>query len=342
MRSSDIPIDELLKRLHLANARRLWPELVQRAEREQWGFERFLGVLVSEEVAQRKGTRLRRVTAQARFPFLKTIDDFDFTHQSMVRLSLLGSALSADFVTEGRSLILSGKTGRGKTHLAIAISYRAIQNGFDALFTTAAALIDDLSRASREGRMREALAVYTHPDVLVCDEVGYLTYGSDAANVLFHVVNERHLKRRSMIFTTNKALSTWGHVLHDSDLAAAIIDRILERGRLLTLDGPSMRTRHLDLDGAAATEMGSETSRATAPDGAEQRGSGGAAPGEAETLARFSGMDRADFPEPTLVAGLSGLDPRLQLVASPEDAANRSSPNHTPSLGEGPPRVYLS
>lgn len=248
MRSSDIPIDELLKRLHLANARRLWPELVQRAEKEQWGFERFLGVLVSEEVAQRKGTRLRRVTAQARFPFLKTIDDFDFTHQSMVRLSLLGSALSADFVTEGRSLILSGKTGRGKTHLAIALSYRAIQNGFDALFTTAAALIDDLSRASREGRMREALAAYTHPDVLVCDEVGYLTYGSDAANVLFHVVNERHLKRRSMIFTTNKALSTWGQVLHDSDLAAAIIDRILERGRLLTLDGPSMRTRHLDLE----------------------------------------------------------------------------------------------
>jgi len=102
-----------------------------------------------------------------------------------------------------------------------------------------------------------------------------------------------------MIFTTNKALSTWGHVLHDSDLAAAIIDRILERGPLLTLDGPSMRTRHLDLDGAAATEMGSETSRATAPDGAEQRGSGGAALGEAEPLARFSRMQRADFPELT-------------------------------------------
>lgn len=299
MSPSDIPIDELLKRLHLANARRLWPELVLRAEKEQWGYERFLGVLVSEEVAQRTGTRLRRVTAQARFPFLKTIDDFDFTHQSMVRLSLLGSALSADFVTEGRSLILSGKTGRGKTHLAIAITYRAIQNGFDALFTTAAALIDDLSRASREGRMRETLATYTHPDVLVCDEVGYLTYGSDAANVLFHVVNERHLKRRSMIFTTNKALSAWGQVLHDSDLAAAIIDRILERGRLLTLDGPSMRTRHLHLDGAAVTEIGSATSRANAPDGAEQRGPGGAAPGEAKTLARISGMDRADFPEPT-------------------------------------------
>jgi DNA replication protein DnaC len=79
----------------------------------------------------------------------------------------------------------------------------------------------------------------------VIDEVGYLSYGPDAANVLFHVVNERHLKKRPMIFTTNKPLESWGVVLHDSDLAEAIIDRILERGRFLALDGPSSRTRHL-------------------------------------------------------------------------------------------------
>jgi DNA replication protein DnaC len=82
----------------------------------------------------------------------------------------------------------------------------------------------------------------------VIDEVGYLTYGTDAANVLFHVVNDRHLRRRAMIFTTNKPFDAWGRVLHDQDLAAAIVDRILERGRLIVLDGPSMRTRHLGLD----------------------------------------------------------------------------------------------
>src|SRR5262249_7932188 len=147
MTSLPISIDDLLKRLHLANARRIWRGLVERAEKEAWGFEQFLGVLVAEEVACRKGTRLRRVSTHAHFPFLKTIDDFDFTYQSTVRLALLGSYLSPDFVTEGRSLILEGKPGRGKTHLAIAIAYRAIQNGFDAIFTTAAALIDDLSRA---------------------------------------------------------------------------------------------------------------------------------------------------------------------------------------------------
>jgi hypothetical protein len=84
--------------------------------------------------------------------------------------------------------------------------------------------------------------------VLVVDELGYLTYGADAANVLFHVVNDRHLRKRPMIFTTNKPLSEWGKVLHDEDLAAAILDRILERGRFIHLDGPWWRTRHLNLE----------------------------------------------------------------------------------------------
>ena len=83
---------------------------------------------------------------------------------------------------------------------------------------------------------------------LVIDEVGYLTYGPDAANVLFHVVNDRHLKKRPMIFTTNKPLNEWGKVLHDEDMAAAILDRVLERGRFIHLDGLVGRTRHLNLE----------------------------------------------------------------------------------------------
>jgi DNA replication protein DnaC len=158
--------------------------------------------------------------------------------------------LGPDFVSEGRSLILYGKTGRGKTHLAIAIGYRAIQNGFETFCTTAAELIEDLSNAGRKGQLQQSLLTYTRPHVLVIDEVGYLTYGQDAANVLFHVVNHRHLKKRPMIFTTNKPLSEWGKVLHDEDLAAAILDRVLERGRFVHLDGPSGRTRHLKLEEA--------------------------------------------------------------------------------------------
>ena len=273
MTRADVDLGALLKRLNLANSRRVYRDIVERAEKEGWSFHDFLSVLVSEEVTHRQQTRVQRLTRRARFPFLKTVDDFNFTYQSTVKLQLLGSALSPDFVTEGRCLVLTGKPGRGKTHLAVAIAYRAIQNGFDALFVTAAELIDDLSGAFRQGRLADSLVRYTHPDVLVVDEVGYLTYGTDAANMLFHVVNERHLRRRAMIFTTNKSLDSWGAVLHDEDLAQAIVDRVLERGRLLKLDGPSIRTLHLALDGQ-------NDSAPTLPD-------------------RISGKPRTQFPEPT-------------------------------------------
>ena len=148
-------------------------------------------------------------------------------------------------MTEGRALIFGGSPGTGKTHLAVAIAYRAIQNGYDACCTTAAELIDELSAAAGEGRLREALLPYVQPHVLVIDEVGYLTCRSDAANVLFQVVNHRYLHKKPMLFTTNKPLSQWGRVLHDPDLAEAITDRVLERGRFIQLRGPSYRTRHL-------------------------------------------------------------------------------------------------
>jgi DNA replication protein DnaC len=273
---ADHDLDALFKRLHLANARRVWRDLVQRAERETWSYRDFLTLLVAEEIAHRQQTRLTRLTRRAHFPFLKTIDDFQFTYQSTVRLNVLGSALSSDFVTDGRSLIFGGKPGRGKTHLAVAIAYRAIQNGFDAFFTTAATLIDDLSAAFRAGELAQALPTYTHPAVLVVDEVGYLTYGTDAANMLFHVVNERHRRKRAMIFTTNKALKAWGGVLHDEDLAQAIIDRVLERGRLFRLDGPSLRTLHVNLDDAL--NQGSD---------------------RPEEVIRISGNQHPEFPEPT-------------------------------------------
>lgn len=272
---SGVDLDALFKRLHLASARRIWRDLCARAEKEDWTYQHFLEVLIAEEIAQRKSTRLRRVVAKSGFPFLKTIDDFDFTFQSTLRLSMLGSYLSPDFVTEGRNLVLIGKTGRGKSHLAIALGYRAIQNGFEARFVTAAVLIDSLAKASRNGALRDELAEWLHPHVLVIDEMGYLAYGSDAANLLFHVVNERHLKRRSMVFTTNKGLKSWGKVLHDEDLGDAIVDRILERGTVLRLDGPSIRSRHMkpgDLEG---------------PD---------QVPSEPAII---SGTDRPSFPEPT-------------------------------------------
>src|SRR5229473_2791645 len=271
---SEGQLESLFRRLNLAHTRRIYQDVADRAVKENWSYRDFLALLLAEEVAHRKQTRLQRFTRKAHFPFFKTIDEFDFSLQTTLRQSLLGSYLGPDFVTEGRSLILYGKTGRGKTHLAVAIGYRAIQNGFETLCTNAAELVEDLSNASKQGRLQESLLTYTHPHVLLVDEVGYLTYGPDAANVLFHVVNDRHLRKRPMIFTTNKPLNEWGKVLHDEDMAAAILDRVLERGRFIHLDGPSGRTRHLNLE-----EILPENTKRL----------------------RISGIGGSDFPEPTVL-----------------------------------------
>ena len=158
---------------------------------------------------------------------------------------MLGRFLGPELISDKRSLILEGPPGTGKTHLCISIAYKAIQNGFNARFTTAAALINELRVAVD---LNAALKPYVQPHVLVIDEMGYLGYGPGAADVLFQVVDQRYLKGRPILFTTNKPLKQWGRVLHDDELARAIIDRTLHHGEYLKLDGASYRLKDRKLD----------------------------------------------------------------------------------------------
>jgi DNA replication protein DnaC len=252
-------LNAMLKRLHLPTIRRLHAELSFRAEQEGMSCHTFLEILCAEEIAHRSQTRITRSVRKARFPFLRTIEEFDFTFQTSIRLQMLGSMLGPELVSEGRCGILSGPPGRGKTHLAVAIACRAIQNGFEARFTTADELIGALSSAAARGTLEPALEPYTHPHVLVIDELGYQSYAADAANVLFRVISHRHLRRRPTLVTTNKPLAAPGQVLHDGDLAEAILDRLLERGTHYILRGRSYRTRN-HRDG------GDDTGASAAPD----------------------------------------------------------------------------
>jgi DNA replication protein DnaC len=272
MNASDIDLERLLRRLHLPTVRRLYLSLAEQAANEDMTHRDYLAVLLAEEVAHRQQTRIQRSVRRAGFPFLATIEDFDFTFQTSLKLSLLGSYLGPELLSEGRSVIFCGPSGLGKTHLSIAIAYRAIQNGGEAIFREANHLIEDLCRATRQGNLREAMEPLLHTGVLVIDELGYLACPPDAANVLFQVVNERHLKHKPIVITTNKPLASWARVLHDADLAEAIIDRVLERGRIIELNGSSYRTRHLTKGNRAAL---------------------------ASEAAKVSGKDRPEFPEPT-------------------------------------------
>lgn len=238
-------LDGMLRRLHLPTVRRLYTDLATRAEAEGMSYRTYLETLVAEEIAHRSETRLTRAVRKARFPFLRTIDDFNFTFQTALKLQMLGSYLGPELVSEGKNAIFSGPSGTGKSHLCIAIAYRAIQHGYEARFVGADALIGELSRAASKGRLDAALQPYLHPHVLVIDELGYLSHAVDAANVLYRVINERYLQRRPMLLTTNKPLAALGDVVHDGDLAEAILDRLLERGVHFALRGRSYRTRHL-------------------------------------------------------------------------------------------------
>lgn len=238
-------LDGMLRRLHLPTVRRLYAELALRAESDGMSYHTYLETLIAEEIAHRAETRVTRAVRKARFPFLRTIDDFNFSFQTALKLQMLGSYLGPELVTEGRSALFSGPSGTGKSHLAIAIAYRAIQHGYEARFVGADALIGELSRAAAKGRLETALLPFLHPHVLVIDELGYLSHAPDAANVLYRVINERYLAQKPMLLTTNKPLAALGDVLHDGDLAEAILDRLLERGVHFTMRGRSYRTRHL-------------------------------------------------------------------------------------------------
>ena len=173
-------LDAMLRRLHFPTIRRLYGELAHRAETEGMSYRNYLEIPVAEEIAHRAQTCNTRAVRKAKIPFLRTIVEFKFTFQTALRLQMLGSYLGPEFVSKGRSAIFSRPPRTGKTHVVLAIAYRAIQNGFEARFVSGDELIGELFHAATLGRQEESLEPYVHRHVPVIDELGYLTHAADA------------------------------------------------------------------------------------------------------------------------------------------------------------------
>lgn len=252
------PLERELRRLQLTAIARRYPELAEQAVAAGWSPTEYLERLVEEEVQHRHEARIARAARQAGFPFLKTLEEFDFTFQRSIERPALGPYLGPELVSGGRSLILWGPPGLGKTALCIALAYKAIQGGATARFVTCTDLIGQLVHARGRGDWESELKRFLTPEVLVIDEVGYLTYGSYAANTLFPVIDRRYLAgNRPVLLTTNKDPMTWGTVLHDPDLSAAIVDRLLHRGEILELRGTSYRQHRPGPSGPTARKRAS-------------------------------------------------------------------------------------
>ena len=256
---SGVSVHEQLKDdlgyLQLGRAAESFATLAETARRQDWTHLEFLARLVGEQAA---ATRDRRMTARlryARFPFRRTIDEFDFDFQPTVDRRLVEDLATLRFVEQGRPVLFLGQPGCGKTHLAVALAIRVVEAGWRGYFTTAEELTRTLVRAQIEGTWASKLRTYTAPTVLVIDDVGLLPLDSrDAAGAFFHVVNTRYEKRHPTIVTTNRGLPEWGRIFGDPVVAAAILDRLMHNAVVFNIKGPSWRLKEHQALTAAVTD----------------------------------------------------------------------------------------
>jgi DNA replication protein DnaC len=236
----------LFRALKAPAAARALPKLAQRARQEEWSYERLVEVLLQTEVSARDGHGGEARIRQARFPARKTLEEFDFSFQRSVKKTVIEHLGQLDFLHAKESIVALGPPGTGKTHLAIAISIRACLAGHRVRFATATQWVARLADAKREGRLEDELAALGRIPLLVCDEIGYIPFDPQAANLMFALVSSRY-ERASMIVTSNKAFSRWGEIFGDDVVAAAIIDRLVHHAEILNLKGDSYRLKDKDL-----------------------------------------------------------------------------------------------
>lgn len=231
-----------LKSLYLKSMASAWKQQVQRARSARQGDAEFLADLARLEVTQRQERRIQRRIKEARFPMLKTLDGFDFGAQSSLDRDEVLELFRCEFVAEAFNVVLIGGVGTGKTHIAIALGMACCQNDYRVRFTTAAELTNMLVEAKSQSRLSRKLEQLARFDVLLIDELGYVPFDKQGADLLFGVVT-RLYEQRSLIVTTNLPFANWSEVFQDTTAAAAVIDRVVHHATVLHTEGDSYRLR---------------------------------------------------------------------------------------------------